>query len=75
MGSGKDTIGPAFDDLISAVRALVHDNDAGLVETFDVYAQEARFSRTVFDEDFRLSLIHISEPTRPTATSRMPSSA
>jgi SAM-dependent methyltransferase len=53
MGSGIDTIGPEFDDLISAVRALVHENDAELEEIFDVYAQEARFSRTVFDDDFR----------------------
>lgn len=42
-----------FEILISDIRASVLKEDDALAESFDIYAQEARFSRYVFDSDIK----------------------
>lgn len=42
-----------FEILISGIREGVLKEDTGLVESFDIYAQEARFARFVFDSDLK----------------------
>ena len=47
-----------------------------LMPSANVFAKEEKETvETQFKGDYTLSLIHISEPTRPCGTSRMPSSA
>ena len=56
-------------------------NRVDAISTFPDNTEKPTISRTEFQQQvvmvtvYGLSLIHISEPTRPTATSRMPSSA
>ena len=59
------------------IQPLLDDAKRQLKDEAD-YLKEAKFLASFGDllaEDERLSLIHISEPTRQPATSRMPSSA
>ena len=60
----------AADDIINAVEATIGEK----IVTYD-FARLMDGATEVSCSEFALSLIHISEPTRPTRASRMPSSA
>ena len=40
-----------FESLISDIRSIVLNVDDALLDSFDIYAQEARFARRIFDSD------------------------
>lgn len=49
----EGTYQAGFEKLISDIRAVVLEEDKTLLDSFDIYAQEARFSRSVFDPDIK----------------------
>lgn len=49
----SDIYFPDFETLISDIRANMLKENEDLLESFDIYAQEARFSRFVFDSDIK----------------------
>ena len=63
-----DSFGPDATRIHEAVAAFQSDQPDSLLRLLDAVEPPRQ-------ELFRLSLIHISEPTRPTRASRMPSSA
>ena len=72
---GAAGIGAACAWIRERTVAAIHDRRQAL-EYAGVQLDKGRIARTVVvQHGLLLSLIHISEPTRPTATSRIPSSA
>ena len=49
----EGTYQAGFENLISDIRTIVLREDKTLLDSFDIYAQEARFSRFVFDSDIK----------------------
>ena len=62
-------------DLSLLIGMALADADAAGVMVDALVADAGTFTDSSYNDVSILSLIHISEPTRPTATSRMPSSA
>ena len=53
MNTADDNYLSSFETMISDIRDNVQAEDHTLLEIFDIYAQEARFSRFVFDSDIK----------------------
>ena len=63
----RDAFDPFFDHLILYDDALIHEGDPTVVGVYRLLPQEgaAKIGRYYSEDEYDLSLIHISEPTRP----------